>query len=94
MALIKIHQNKTQITRLAFRQRFTLAEKVAIETAAETDATTRVMLKDQEAASYIDLNRQDTINGINYLVSEGHLTAARGEEILTTPVQPHELPNG
>ena len=82
----------TKITRLAFRQRFTIAEKVGIETAAETDITVRVMMKDQDAATYIDLSRQDTIDGVNYLVSQGLLTQDRADEILNAPVQPVELP--
>lgn len=82
----------SRITKLAFRQRFTFAEKVAIETAAETDASVRVMLKDQEAASFIDLSRQDTIDGVNALASAGLITAPRASEILTNPIQSIERP--
>lgn len=85
---------ETKITRLAFRNRFTLSEKIAVETAAESDAAIRVMLKDQEAATYIDLSRQDTIDGVNYLASQNLITAARAEEVLTAPIQPHEVPKG
>lgn len=79
--------NDSRITKLAFRQRFTFAERVAIETAAETDASVRVMLKDQEAATFIDLSRQDTIDGVNALASGGLITAQRASEILTNPIQ-------
>lgn len=84
--------NDTRITKLAFRQRFTFAERVAIETAAETDASVRVMLKDQEAASYIDLSRQDTIDGVNALATATLITEARAGEILNNPIQDIERP--
>ena len=84
----------TRITRLAFRNRFTFAEKVALETAAESNATLRVMMKDQESATCIDLGRQDTIDGVNALVGLTLLTEERATEILTTPVQEIEAYNG
>lgn len=81
-----------RVTKLAFRQRFTFAERVALETAATSDANVRVMLKDQEAATFIDLSRQDTIDGVNALASAGLITAQRASEILTNPIQPLERP--
>ena len=90
-------QEPYKITRLAFRQRFTLPERVAIETAAETNATVRVMLKDQEAATFIDLSRQDTIDGVNYLTTVMQpdeltplISSFRANEILTAPIQSTE----
>ena len=77
----------TLVTRLGFRQRFTFSERVAIETAAQSDASVRVMLKDQEAATFIDLARQDTVDGVNALAEAGLITAERAVEILTAPVQ-------
>lgn len=83
-----------RITRLAFRNRFTFAEKVAIETAAENDAAVRVLLKDQEAATFIDLARQDTQQGVHLLVSKSLITAARAAEILSLNIQSSETYNG
>jgi hypothetical protein len=82
----------SKITKLAFRQRFTFAERVAIETEAETDASVRVMLKDQEAASFIDLSRQDTIDGVNALAAATLITEQRASEILNNPIQDIERP--
>lgn len=89
----------SRITKLAFRQRFTFAEKVEVETAAETNAGIRVMLKDQEAANFIDLSRQDTIDGVNYLTTVMRqdgitplISTQRASEILTNPIQPVERP--
>lgn len=85
---------QTKITKLAFRNRFTFAEKVAIETAAETDPVVRVLLKDQEAATFIDLSRQDTLDGVQLLASKALLTPERAEAILGTTIQPEETYRG
>lgn len=76
------NQPDTVITRLALRNRFTFAEKVAIETAAETSASLRVLLKDLESATFIDLARPDTIAGMQVLESMGILAAGRSAEIM------------
>lgn len=85
-----VSRASAKLTRLAFRNRFTFAEKVAIETAAETDAALRVLLKDQSEATYIDLTRADTQQGVQLLVSKGLLTAERASEILSLNVQSDE----
>lgn len=85
---------QTKITKLAFRNRFTFAEKVAIETAAETDPAVRVLLKDQEAATFIDLSRQDTLDGVQLLVTKSLLTAERASEITSATIQPEETYRG
>ena len=99
MPIIKIEQPSSmpqaQITRLAFLSRFTDAEAIAIDLAsmgATVEAATfRRYLSKVNAASFIDLNSQDTINGINTLAAVGMLTEERATEILTAPVQQHEL---
>ena len=83
----------TKITKLAMRNRFTFAERVAIETAAESDTTVRVIIKDFDAAFYIDLTRHDTIAAINLYESKGLITDIRAAEILTTPVEAIEVPS-
>lgn len=86
----------TKITRLAFLNRLTDSEAVAIDLASigETQeaATVRRVMSKVNAAKFIDLTDPDTVNGINYLISAGLLTAERGNEILTAPVQEKELP--
>ena len=84
----------TQLTRLQFRNRFTLAEKAAIEFAALDDPTAptpqrqqaamlRACLADQAAAEFIDLLDPAIIDGVQLLVQAGLLTEERGLEVLT-----------
>ena len=96
MSIVKLNYGLTnsRITRLAFRNRFTFSEKLAIETAAESDAAVRVLLKDQEAATFIDLARLDTQQGVQLLVSKGLITAQRAAEILSLTIHSEEAFNG
>ena len=82
-----------QLTVLQFRQRFTIAEKAAIELAAidnpaavleqrQQAAMLRAVLADQAAAAFIDLAAASTIEGVQLLVQAGLLTEPRGAEIL------------
>lgn len=91
------------ITKLAFRNRFTEPEKVAIEMAALDDpalpleqrvqrATLRAYMKDLEAATYVDLDREDTRNGVLALEQMGVLGEGRATNILDDDVEPHERP--
>lgn len=93
----------TRITRLAFRNRFTSAEKVTIELAALDDpaatlaqrqqaAAIRVYLADVAASTFIDLAAQDTRAGVQALEAGGLLTEGRALEILDAPVDAHERP--
>lgn len=92
-----------RITRLAFRNRFTSVEKVAIEIAALDDPTApmpqraqaaalRANQADLAAATFVDLARPDTRAGVQMLEAAGLLGAGRALEILDTPAQPHESP--
>ena len=84
----------TRLTVLQFRQRFTLAEKAAIELAAidtpaaaieqrQQAAMLRTVLADQAAAAFIDLADPGTVEGVQLLVQAGLLTEPRGAEVLT-----------
>lgn len=94
---------RRHITTLAFRNRFTRAEKVTLEMAALDDpaasmaqrqqsAALRSDMKDQESAQFIDLDRADTRTGVQTLEAAGLLAAGRALEILDAPVQPNERP--
>ncbi len=72
-----------QFTQLEYQSLFTLDELVAIEVAAETSATLRVLQRMQQAATYIVLDDPRTIQGMQALVSLSLLTQARYDEILT-----------
>lgn len=93
------------ITKLAFRNRFTTAEKVAIELAGSYNpadpmqkqqlaATVRVSSADIAASTYIDLDRPDTRAGVKSMEDFGLLAAGRAAEILDNPVQEFERYKG
>ncbi|MCW5648344.1 MAG: hypothetical protein KIS62_01225 [Ramlibacter sp.] len=90
-----------QITVLGFRNRFTQAEKVALEIAGLDDpgagmsaraqaAAIRASLQDVMAATYIDLDRADTRAGVQALEAGGILAAGRALEILDAPISAME----
>lgn len=91
----------TRITRLAFRNRFTQAEKVMLELAALDDpaspmaqrqqaATLRVYLADVAASSFINLADPGTRAGVQALEAGGLLAAGRALVILGAPATPSE----
>lgn len=95
----------TRITRLAFRNRFTAAEKIALELASvdnpaapmaqrQQAAAIRVHLADVAASSFIDTARPDTRAGVQALESGGLLSQGRALQILDAPVQEHERYRG
>lgn len=94
----------TRITKLAFRNRFTMAEKVAMEMASldnpgatmalrQQAAALRANLADTAVAVFIDLTRTDTRAGVQMLEAAGLIGAGRALEILDAPVQPAERPS-
>lgn len=93
----------TRITRLAFRNRFTQAEKVMLELAGLDDPTApmaqrqqaaaiRAHLADVAASAFVDLARADTRAGVQSLEAAGLLAPGRALQILDAPVQAHERP--
>ena len=93
------------ITKLAFRNRFTQAEKVAIEIASLDNpaasmqqralaATLRANQLDVQAAQFIDLNRADTRAGVQALEQYGLIAAGRAAQILDTEPSEGELYRG
>lgn len=93
----------SMVTRLAFLNRFTQAERVALEIAALDvpdaamesrilAASIRVMMQSVYAANFIDLGRADTRAGVERLGTSGLISIERAAEILDTPVEPHEVP--
>lgn len=79
-----------KMTRLEFRRRFTLAERVAMDAAPNNEAltpelraTARTMLTDLSLAEDIDLDDADIQAGVGLMVSIGILTPERAAAILT-----------
>lgn len=94
-----------RISKLAFRQRFSQAEKVAIEIAAldvptvtmqarAQAAALRASQADVLAATFIDLDRTDTRAGVIVLEQASLLAPGRALEILDAQIQEHEVWHG
>jgi hypothetical protein len=94
-----------RITKLAFRQRFTPEEKIAIEIASLDDpaapmqqramsAALRANQADVAVATYIDLMRADTRSGVQALEAAGLIATGRAVEILDAPPSESEAWNG
>ena len=80
----------TKITKFAFKQRLTQSERITIRTAATTNPIVYDFLDIMDSATFIDLSRQDTIDGLNAMEAAGLLDEGRANEILTNPIQPDE----
>ena len=95
-------QAARRITVLAFRRRFTMAEKAAIEFAAvdradatieqrQQSAALRASLADQAAATFIDLDDAEVVAGVTALEAFGLIDSRRVSEILMTAVSEGEI---
>jgi len=94
-----------KITKLAFRNRFTSNEKIAIEIAGLDNpqasmqarglaASLRASQADLTVATFIDLKRPDTRAGVQQLEAFGLLGTGRALIILDTPPTEDELYHG
>lgn len=72
--------NRMTLTRYEFRSQFTTAEKVAMYDS--TDTVIKIFLDDVQAAEYIDVTDQATIDGVAYLETQGLIAAGRSTDIL------------
>lgn len=86
------------ITRLAFISRFTDAEAIAIDLASQGSTQQAAAMRRYQdkikTATYIDLGRQDTRDGVQALQTVGLLVTGRPAQILDAAVQPHERYSG
>lgn len=82
---------KRLLTRLAFRNRFTPAEKVALYTAAESSVQIKIYLDDLAAATFVDPERADTIAGVQALEAATIIGPGRAAEILGAPITDEEV---
>jgi bifunctional pyridoxal-dependent enzyme with beta-cystathionase and maltose regulon repressor activities len=93
----------TKVTVLAFRNRFTQAEKVTMDMASidnpagtmqqrQLAASLRVMATDLGVATFVDLARADLIVGVHSLETYGIIGAGRANTILTAPILDSEIP--
>ena len=70
------------MSKLDFLKRLSFAERVAIETAASTDAEVRVVKESLLAADEIKVDDPEMVAGINLYVSKGLILESRVAEIL------------
>jgi hypothetical protein len=83
-----------KVTRLAFLDRFTDAEAIALDLASigttiEAASIRRYMQK-VNAATFIDLARDDTITGVRQLETVGLIGTGRADRILLDPITEFE----
>ena len=71
-----------KMTTLEFMELFTDAELVGILDAARVSTEVQLFVMKMQQASFMDLNYQPTIDGINALASIGLLTVERANEVL------------
>ena len=71
------------VTSLEFRRRFTPAERVAITTAAASNATLAIWMDDLSSAGEVNLDSPDVAAGLSALVGANLLTAGRAAELVT-----------
>ena len=84
----------TKITRLSMRQRFTTNEMLAIYTAAKSNVFFQLLLDNLSVATFVDLQRPDTIQGVSALATYGVITPDRASAILTTTPTELEIYRG
>ena len=88
---------RTKMTKLAFRNRFTQAEKTAIEFASIDNpaaptaqrmaaASLRASMADQRDAEHINPQRPDTRKGVFDMQTYGLIAAGRALQILDAPI--------
>lgn len=81
------------ITKVAMlTRRLKQAEFVGILAASKTDVAIEAWRYVFDAASQVDLDAQNTTDGMALLVAKGLLTQERADEILGAEVQPGERP--
>lgn len=72
----------TQFSVLVFRQRFTLAEQVAIKQATITDVEVGLVYDNFLAAQFIDVEDARVEQGLDLYIAKGLLKAQRKKELL------------
>lgn len=78
------YRPSVKITRLAFFNRFTNQELATFYSVAAQNVAYQILRDKLMMATFIDLNREDTGQALDYLVMANIITAQRKTEILTT----------
>lgn len=91
------HTETWKITKLAFKNRFPKAKWIAAKVAAQSDPILADFFETFELSTYVDLQREDTIESVQSLTQASipesfRLTAEEYSEVIEVPAQPHEIP--
>lgn len=86
-----------KITKLAFKNRFPRAKWIAAKGAAQSDPILGDFFETFELSTWIDLQRQDTIESVQFLTQASipesfRLTAEEYSEVIEVPARPEEIP--
>jgi hypothetical protein len=76
-----------RITKLAFKQRFTAAERIAIREAAKTVPEVYDFEDLVNSAAFIDLARPDTIAAVQHVETAGLIAVGRADVILYAHIE-------
>jgi len=82
------------ISKVAFRFRLTDSEYVGILSAAKNDTEVQAWVETFNMVSKIDLEDLKTADGLSMMVNKGLMTIERANEVLSTPVEDSERPEG
>lgn len=85
-----------KITKLAFKNRFPKAKWIAAKVAAQTDPILADFFETFELSTYIDLQRQDTIESIQFMTQAEipeafRLSAQEYSDVIEVPASPEEI---
>lgn len=89
---LKPRKQSAEITKAAYRNRFTRAEKMAIESLATTDIEVKVAWEDQMSMLTIDLASDDTTAALDLYELKTLITSERRSEIQTAKIKNSERP--
>ena len=86
MAIKKINKinNNSKINCVGFFKLFTQDERITIRSAAKTDPVIEDFMNILSMMEQITINDKDIVDGMKYLVDQGHITVDREEKIMNT----------
>lgn len=90
MVIFNVKPESKKITKLAFKQRFTTEERLAIRAEAAVNPLVYDFQDLVDSATYIDLERDDTVSSVNTLEQLGLIGAGRSVEVLSNVINEGE----
>jgi len=86
-----------KITKLAFKNRFPKSKWIAAKVASQSDPILADFFETFELSTYIDLQRQDTVESVQFLTQTSipeafRLTEAEYDAVMLVPASTEEIP--